>query len=85
MVKKLTIIVQKSFAEEACKLFSILGGQYGLIIISSGAEEEGKPFNMSLSVERFWCFWWDDFLGFTEEIHIIVIADNALMKGELME
>ncbi len=51
--EKLTIIVQTSLAEEACKLFSILGGQYGLIIISSGAEEEGKPFNMSLSVERF--------------------------------
>ena len=54
VVKQLTIIVQKSLAEEACKLFSILGGQYGLIvIISSGAEEEGKPFNMSLPVERF--------------------------------
>lgn len=53
MMRKLTIIVQTSLAEEACKLFSILGGQYGLIIISSGAEEEGKPFNMSLSVERF--------------------------------
>jgi len=51
--EKLTIIVQTSLAEEACKLFSILGGQYGLIIISSGTEEEGKPFNMSLSVERF--------------------------------